>query len=173
MHCLTDAYVKACGKVNLMNNQLFRFEIYFQNKVREYYCQNEDEYLLWIKKINDCTGNSSFTNKYEIIEKMNSGKFGVIRQVINKETKEICILKIMNKKTMNNKDLQELKTEVEIMKICQHPNIVRLYDVFEDQENKYLGMFNFNHYFEFLFLQQWNFVNKEIYLSSLKIKISN
>lgn len=139
MHCLTDAYVKSCGKVNILNNQLFRFEIYFQNKVREYYCQNEDEFNTWINKINETTGNSCVTSKYEIIDKLNSGKFGLIRQVMNKETKELCCLKIMNKKSMSNKDLQELKTEVEIMKICQHPNIVRLYDIFEDQENKYLG----------------------------------
>lgn len=139
MHCLTDAYVKSCGKMKIQNTELYRFEIYFQNKVREYYCQDEVEFEMWIKKINEATGNSCFTNKYDIIDKMNSGKFGLIRQVLNKETKELCCLKIMNKKSMSNKDLQELKTEVEIMKICQHPNIVRLIDIFEDQENKYLG----------------------------------
>ncbi len=139
MHCLTDAYVKSCGKVTLVNTQLFRFEIYFQNKVREYYCQNEEEFNTWITKINEATGNTCVTQKYEIIDKINSGKFGLIRLVKNKETGETCCLKIMNKKSMNNNDLQELKTEVEIMKICQHPNIVKLYDIFEDQENKYLG----------------------------------
>ena len=140
MHCLSDAYVKSCGKININDNTLFRFEIYFQNKIKEYYCQSEEEYQVWIKKLNEATNNSSISNKYETIDKMNSGKFGLIRQVKNKETQEICCLKIMNKKSMNNKDLQELKTEVEIMKICQHPNIVRLYDIFEDQENKYLGI---------------------------------
>lgn len=139
MHSLTDSYVKPCGKITLMGASLFRFEIYFQNKVREYYVQNEDEYNVWVQKINQATGFSSITEKYEIVDKVNSGKFGVIKQVINKETKEKCCLKIMNKKSMSNKDLQELKTEVEIMKICQHPNLVKLFDIFENQENKYLG----------------------------------
>lgn len=139
MHSLTDSYVKACGKVSMMGTYLFRFEIYFQNKVREYYVQNEEEYKNWIEKLNNATGYSSISAKYEIVDKLSSGKFGVIKQVINKETKEISCLKIMNKKTMSNKDLQELKTEVEIMKICQHPNIVRLYDIFENQDCKYLG----------------------------------
>lgn len=165
MHCLSDAYVKSCGKVNLMNNQLFRFEIYFQNKVREYYCQDEEEYNTWIKKINEATGNSCFTNKYEIVDnKMNSGKFGLIRQVVNRETKEVFCLKIMAKKSMSNKDLQELKTEVEIMKICQHPNIVKLDDIFEDQENKYLGKI-------LLIYQLWSFVRKVIFLNIWKPRI--
>ena len=140
MHSLTDSYVKSCGKVTLMGSQLFRFEIFFQNKVREYYVQNEEEYNKWIEKLNKATGCSLMTNKYEIVDNLNSGKYGIIKQVINKETKEICCMKVMNKKTMTSKDLHESKTEVEIMKICQHPNLVRLYDIYENQENKYLVM---------------------------------
>ena len=139
MHSLADSYVKACGKVNMMGAQLFRLEIYFQNKVREYYCAVEEEYLTWIEKINKATGHLSITQKYDILDNVGSGKFGVIKQVVNKESKTKCCLKVMNKKSMTSKDLQELKTEVEIMKVCQHPNIVRLYDIFENQESKFLG----------------------------------
>ena len=32
---------------------------------------------------------------------------------------------------MSNQDLELLKSEIEILKICQHPNIIRLYDVFD------------------------------------------
>lgn len=140
MHSLTDCYVKPCGKVNLMGNQLYRFEIFFQNKVREYYVQAEDEYITWMDKINKAIGHTNLASKYEIAENLkNSGKYGIIKQVKNKTTNEVCCLKVMNKKTMTSKDLHELKTEVEIMKVCQHPNIIKLYDIYENQENKYLG----------------------------------
>jgi len=139
MHCLIDAYVKQCERVEFKNILLYRFEIYFQNKVREYYCQDEDEFKTWIRMINMTTGNASLSNKYTIIDKITSGKFGLIRRVKNIETEEISCLKIVNKKNVSNKDLQELKTETEIMKICQHPNLVRLENLFEDQENKYVG----------------------------------
>lgn len=46
---------------------------------------------------------------------------------------------MINKKKLNSVELLEVKTEVEIMKICQHKNIVRLLDINEDDENKYLG----------------------------------
>ncbi len=140
MHSLTDSYVKPCGKVSILGSTLYRFEIFFQNKVREYYCQNEDEYIVWVDKLSKATGNISMSLKYQIFDNMNSGKFGLIKQVMNKETKELCCLKVMNKKKMTSKDLQELKTEVEIMKICQHPNIVRLYDVYETEESTSLIM---------------------------------
>ena len=140
MHSLVDSYIKPCGKVTMFGNSLYRFEIFFQNKVREYYVQDEKNYNLWIEKLLLATGNVNITNKYDINENIGSGKFGIIKQVINKETKEICCLKVMNKKAMKGSDLQELKTEVEIMKICQHPNLVRLYDIYENQENTYLVM---------------------------------
>jgi len=38
----------------------------------------------------------------------------------------------MSKKEMTNADLELVKTEIDILKVCQHPNIIRLYDVFEN-----------------------------------------
>jgi serine/threonine protein kinase len=32
---------------------------------------------------------------------------------------------------MSVQDLELLKSEIEILKICQHPNIIRLYDFFD------------------------------------------
>lgn len=40
---------------------------------------------------------------------------------------------------MNNQDLELVKTEIEILKIAQHPNIIRLYDIFENAEFIYIS----------------------------------
>lgn len=139
MHSLTDAYIKEHGKVNILKNTLYRFEIYFNQKVKEYYCINEEDYIMWIKMLKKVTGSFNLFEKYEIVDKLTSGKFGIIRLLSNKETKENVVLKMINKKKLNSVELLEVKTEVEIMKICQHKNIVRLLDINEDDENKYLG----------------------------------
>lgn len=59
------------------------------------------------------------------------GKFGLIRLGIHKETGRKVAVKIMNKTDMKLQDLELVKTEIEILKIGQHPNIIRLYDIFE------------------------------------------
>jgi serine/threonine protein kinase len=41
---------------------------------------------------------------------------------------------------MTNKDLELQKREIEILKICQHPNIIRLLDIFENQTTLFLVM---------------------------------
>ena len=45
---------------------------------------------------------------------------------------------------MNNQDLELVKTEIEILKIAQHPYIVRLYDIFENADFIYISI---NHVF--------------------------
>ena len=37
----------------------------------------------------------------------------------------------MKKTNMNSSDLELVWTEIEILKICQHPNIILLYNVFK------------------------------------------
>lgn len=44
---------------------------------------------------------------------------------------------------MSLKDLELVKTEIEILKVCQHPNIIRLYDVFEKINFIYISKVNY------------------------------
>lgn len=157
MHTLTDCYIKPCGQVNLFGNLLFRFEIYFPNKVREYYVVNEIEYNNWIEKLKESTGQTDISLKYEVVDNLKSGKYGIIKEVKNIFTDESCCLKIINKQKMNSKESQELKTEVEIMKICQHPNIVKLYDIYENHDNKFIVMEYCKEGDLFTYLQSRNF----------------
>jgi serine/threonine protein kinase len=49
-------------------------------------------------------------------------------------------VKIVKKKDLNMKDQELLKREIEVLKICQHPNIIKLEDVFENQDYIYIVM---------------------------------
>lgn len=41
---------------------------------------------------------------------------------------------------MTAEDLEHLRREIEILKMCQHPHIVRLLDIFENQDYIYIIM---------------------------------
>jgi len=40
---------------------------------------------------------------------------------------------------MSNKELELVRAEIEILKVCQHPNIIRIYDVFENLDYIYIS----------------------------------
>jgi serine/threonine protein kinase len=71
---------------------------------------------------------------------LGNGKFGLVRLGFHKESGRKVAVKIMNKKDMTNQDLELVKTEIEILKICQHPNIIRLFDVFENLDFIYISI---------------------------------
>ena len=73
-------------------------------------------------------------------ETIGSGKFGVVKIGIHKESKKRVAVKIINKTTMSAKNIEILRYEIETLKMCQHPNILRLLDIFETKDNMYLMM---------------------------------
>ena len=56
-----------------------------------------------------------------------------------KSLKEVAV-KIVKKKELSLKDLELLKREIEVLKVCQHPNIFRFHDVFENSDYIYIVM---------------------------------
>mmetsp|Transcript_53645 Transcript_53645/g.73543 ORF Transcript_53645/g.73543 Transcript_53645/m.73543 type:complete len:82 (+) Transcript_53645:91-336(+) len=60
------------------------------------------------------------------------GSFASVRKGRSKATGEKVAIKIIQKRTMTEEDRIALQTEIEILKQVDHPNIVKLIDVYED-----------------------------------------
>jgi calcium-dependent protein kinase len=74
---------------------------------------------------------------YEILKKLGEGSYGKIYKVKNKDTEEIYAMKQMDKIKIQQ-NLELFKNEIEIMSILNHPNICKLYEVYEDSKFIYL-----------------------------------
>ncbi|CAD7971967.1 unnamed protein product [Amoebophrya sp. A120] len=85
---------------------------------------------------------------YEFEEKkLGQGTYGSVTKGVHKSTKQIRAVKCIPKSTMKGKKkgndgemLNRVKQEVDLMKNCDHPNIVKLFETFEDSRNIYLCM---------------------------------
>jgi serine/threonine protein kinase len=144
MHNLSGVFVKEDTTINFEGKLLYCFSVVYPKKSRYYYVDNEEEYHTWIRLIRKATGYSNLTDIYEVKDKLGNGKFGLVRLGIHKASGRKVAIKIMNKKDMNSQDLELIKTEIEILKVCQHPNIVRLYDIFENVDFIYISKFMIN-----------------------------
>ena len=51
---------------------------------------------------------------------------------VHKETGEKVAIKMISKKEMAEDRMQMMRREIQIMKICQHPNITQLIEIYED-----------------------------------------
>lgn len=139
MHNLSGVYTSEEEKCVIEDKLMFCFSMIYPNKVRHYYCEDEGEFRTWIKMFFKVTGYKDLNETYEILDTLGKGRFGLVKICQNKTTKRKAAIKIMSKKNMGQNDIQLIHTEIEILKICQHPNIIRLYDVFENQESIYIS----------------------------------
>ena len=76
------------------------------------------------------------TNHYEVIKKLGEGSYGKIYKAKNKITGDIRAMKQIEKSKIT--DLQTFKNEIEILSRMDHPNIIKLFEVFEDSKYFYL-----------------------------------
>ena len=140
MHNLSGLFLQAQGLKEIKGRKMYCFNILFPSKNRIYYCDNEEEYKNWINALKKATGYTNLLDLYDIKQKLGKGKFGLVKLGINKETKDKVAVKVMNKNNMDSSDLELVRTEIEILKICQHPYIIKLYDIFENVDYIYIIM---------------------------------
>ncbi|KAM3134104.1 hypothetical protein pb186bvf_013830 [Paramecium bursaria] len=77
--------------------------------------------------------------QYQQAETIGQGTFGKVVRAL-KDGKEYAI-KILKKSQMTTeKDIQRYKQETEILRILDHPNIIRSYELHQDEENHYIIM---------------------------------
>ncbi|XP_026846917.1 mucin-5AC isoform X2 [Drosophila persimilis] len=94
------------------------------------------------------TGNVRMNNhrkklrqRFDIIKKLGQGTYGKVQLGINKETgQEVAIKTIKKCKIEAEADLVRIRREVQIMSSVHHPNIIHIYEVFENREKMVLVM---------------------------------
>ena len=133
MKSLAGVYLKdELDEVQENGTKLFPFMLIFPNKRRIYYLSTKEEKDLWIAAIKKSIGYSSLNDYYELGNNLGKGKYGLVKEAVHKRTRKDCAVKIIKKKELSLKDLELLKREIEVLKVCQHPNIIRFFDVFEN-----------------------------------------
>jgi calcium-dependent protein kinase len=71
-------------------------------------------------------------------KKLGEGSYGSVCKGTNKSTGAPRAVKSISKEHMKN--IERFKQEIAIMKMMDHPNIIKLYESFEDRKNIYLVM---------------------------------
>ena len=71
-------------------------------------------------------------DKYHFSQKLASGGFGIVYLAEERKTGQKFAIKAIQKKKL--KDFQTFVNEVKILKALDHPNIIKLHEIWEWQE---------------------------------------
>ena len=80
---------------------------------------------------------------YEKLQFLGEGTFGSVYKVKRKNTEQreiIRALKEISKEKMclNEESSEEIRNEISVLKNLDHPNIMKIYEFYEDKDNMYL-----------------------------------
>jgi calcium-dependent protein kinase len=76
---------------------------------------------------------------YDLIKELGSGAFGKVCKVQHKQTKELRAMKIISKDLANaGMEYEQIESEINILKRLDHPNILKLFEFFQDDMNYYI-----------------------------------
>ena len=140
MHNLSGLFFQIEATKILDGNKYYSFSITFPTKKRTYFCDNKDEFKNWKKYLRIATNYSNILDIYTITHKIGQGSFSIVKLAINNVTKQKLAVKIMDKKKMSSSRLESARTEIEIMKICQFPYIIKFIEAYENIEFIYIFM---------------------------------
>eukprot|EP00450_Noctiluca_scintillans_P000703 CAMPEP_0194482798 /NCGR_PEP_ID=MMETSP0253-20130528/4573_1 /TAXON_ID=2966 /ORGANISM="Noctiluca scintillans" /LENGTH=499 /DNA_ID=CAMNT_0039322359 /DNA_START=67 /DNA_END=1566 /DNA_ORIENTATION=- len=71
-------------------------------------------------------------------KKIGQGSYGSVSKAKHKATNQIRAVKTMSKSRL--KDIERFRLEIAVMKMMDHPSIIKLFETFEDRYNIYLVM---------------------------------
>nr|XP_014123119.1 serine/threonine-protein kinase ULK3 [Zonotrichia albicollis] len=80
-------------------------------------------------------------DEFILTEPLGSGTYATVYKAYRKrDTREVVAIKCVNKRSLNRASVENLLTEIEILKTIRHPNIVELKDFQWDSDHIYLIM---------------------------------
>ena len=79
-----------------------------------------------------------FLDNYDVVKQIGKGGYGKVYQVRNKKSKEIYACKHLSKLSIKN--LEKFEREINILIKSDHPNIIRIIEIYESQRSLYIVM---------------------------------
>jgi hypothetical protein len=174
MHNLMGVFIKDEKEEHLdATTVLYPFSLIFPgNKPRTYYLLKKEDKEKWMDAIKKVIGYANLFDYYDVKETLGKGKFGLVKTAIHKKTGKKVAVKVMSKAEMTVQDVELQRREIEILKMCQHPNIIRLLDIFENQDYIYIIMENLSGGDLFTYLEKRDFEISEARAKELSHQIA-
>ena len=140
MHNLSGCFVKEKGPKNINDKTYYCFTLVFPSKERSFYCNTKEIYDNFNQALKEAFGYQNFFDYYEMLDDLGEGIFGSVKLGVEKKTKERVAIKIIKKNKTKPSDIELVRTEIDVMKLCHHPNVVHLLDHFENAEYIFIVM---------------------------------
>ena len=140
MHNLSGCFFKENSPEKINDKIYYCFTIIFPKKERKYYVGSQEIYNNFVNSLKISFGYLNFFDYYEMLDNLGEGIFGSVKLGVEKKTNQRVAIKIIKKNKAKESDIELVRNEIDIMKLCYHPNVIHLLDHFENGEYIFIVM---------------------------------
>ena len=108
------------------------------NKSRLIYFGTLAEQIACLNALNLANGSSDFYSFYRLDYVLGKGQFGKVKLAHHISSGLKTAVKLIKKREMKPIEVYQQRKEIEVLKMSQHPNIVKLVDIFESVDHYYI-----------------------------------
>ncbi len=115
-------------------------QVHGKESVRLFYTTTKADRDSWVYHLRHASKAIPIEEHYHIGQVLGKGRFSRVCVCVNKKTLERKAMKIIDKVLMDDEEKELVRSEIAIMKLIDHPNIVRMEDIYEGKRQIYIVM---------------------------------
>ena len=133
VHNLCDVFIKEGNPYNYNGKTLYCFSIIYPEKERKYFTEDKQDHQNWVKYLRKATDYEDLYKSYEMKDVIGQGRYGTIRVGYHKIKKRFVAIKIINKKSISKSDMENIRNQIDILKIATDEFVLKLLDIIENE----------------------------------------
>jgi len=107
---------------------------------RIFYAKSAEERDMWVTRLQHAAQVVPIEDDYVIGKELGRGRFSRVCECVNKATGKHMAVKIIDKTTIEPEEKGLLRTEIAVLKLVNHPNIIRMEGLYESKNYLYIVM---------------------------------
>lgn len=96
------------------------------------------EDLKFSKGIFVLSKSTKFNDDYKLEKTLGEGAYGVVGKCKHRQNGQVRAVKMLSKKNITEQELKDIANEVRIVKDLDHPNVMKMYEEYEDSKYLYI-----------------------------------
>lgn len=115
-------------------------EHHHHHEKRILYCRSAEELDQWVTTLQHAAQVIPIEDDYVIGKELGRGRFSIVYECVHKATGRHSAVKVINKSAITYEEKVLLRTEMAVLKLVDHPNIIKLEGIYESKKYIYIVM---------------------------------
>jgi Ca2+-binding EF-hand superfamily protein len=138
LHFIGGVFFDPVNSAPHVFKNMYCFSMRTSSRTDYLYALTAEDRTSWINSLRQAALTVPITDCYDMGAQLGQGKQGKIYAATNRVTREEVAVKHIDMAGFDEKAVEHLRGEIAIMRLVEHPNIVRLRHVFEAKDSTYL-----------------------------------